>query len=62
VRTLLVIYLCLYYLLIAATIVTLWRSGLSDRLPREGIYGAIALAITLGGILALTSRRPPDQR
>ena len=55
-RLLLIIYLSVYYLLVAAAVVTLWRSGLIDHLPRGRTYVAIAIAIALGVVLALTSR------
>jgi hypothetical protein len=56
VRLLLIIYLTVYYLLVAAAVVTLWRTGLIDHLPRGRTYLAIAVAIALGVLLALTSR------
>jgi hypothetical protein len=57
VRSVLTIYLVLYYLLVAGAAVTVWRSGLIAHLPRGWTLAAFALAIALGVILFLTSRK-----
>lgn len=57
-RTLLKLYLCGYFLVIAAAVATIWRSGLIAHLDRGWTYGTIAGAILLGVLLALTSRKP----
>ena len=60
-RALLIVYLFVYYLLIAAATVTIWRSGLIDHLPRGWIYAAIGGAVALGGVLwASMKPRPPE--
>ena len=57
VRRALIVYLAAYYLLIAAAVVTLWRSGLMAHLHRGWTYSAIAFAVALGLVLWVTSRR-----
>ena len=50
------IYLALYYLLVAAAAVTLWRSSVITHLHRGWTYSAIAVAVALGVLLWATSR------
>ena len=59
-RALLIVYLCVYYLLIAAATVTIWRAGLIDHLPRGWTYAAIGGAVALGVVLyeIVTGQRP----
>lgn len=56
-RRALILYLALYYLLIAGAAATLWRSGLIAHLDRGWTYSLIAFAVALGMLLALLSRR-----
>jgi hypothetical protein len=56
VRRALIVYLAAYYLLIAAAVVTLWRSGLMAHLHPGWTYSAIAFAVALGLVLWVTSR------
>ena len=56
-RRALILYLALYYLLIAGAAATLWRSGLIVHLDRAWTYSIIAFAMALGALLALLSRR-----
>jgi hypothetical protein len=56
-RIALMIYLLIYYLLLAGAAVTLWRSGLLTHLPRGWTVGAFTLAAALGIVLWLTSRK-----
>jgi hypothetical protein len=55
-RRALIVYLVAYYLLIAAAVVTLWRSGLMTHLHRGWTCSAIAVAVALGLVLWATSR------
>ena len=56
-RRALMLYLFLYYLVLAGAAVTLWRSGLITHLPRGWTYSAIAAAVGLGLLLWVTSRK-----
>ena len=56
VRRALLVYLAAYYLVIAAAVLTLWRSGLIAHLHRGWTYSAIAFAVALGLVLWATSR------
>ena len=53
----LIVYLVVYYLLVAAAVATLWRSGVVSHLPRGWTYSLIALALALGALLWVTSRK-----
>ena len=53
----LTIYLVLYYLILAAAAVTLWRSGLIMHLHRGWTYAAFVFAAGLGVLLRVTSRK-----
>jgi hypothetical protein len=57
VRRALIIYLLVYYLLLAGAAVTLWRSGLILHLPRGWTYSAMAIAVGLGALLWVASRK-----
>jgi hypothetical protein len=56
-RRALAIYLFLYYLLIASAAATVWRSGLITHLHRGWTYTAFAVAVALGVLLWVTSRK-----
>jgi hypothetical protein len=53
----LIVYLVVYYLLVAGAVATLWRSGLISHLHRGWTYSLIALALALGAALWVTSRK-----
>jgi hypothetical protein len=55
-RLALVLYLAIYYVLVAGAVATLWRSGLIDDLHVGWTLAAVGLALSLGGLLAITSR------
>ena len=57
VRRALIIYLTVYYLLVAGGVATLWRSGLIAHFHIGWTYSAIAFAVALGILLWATSRR-----
>jgi hypothetical protein len=57
VRRALIVYLVVYYLLLAGAVVTLWRSGLIEDLHRGWTYVAIAIGVVLGVLLWVSSRR-----
>jgi hypothetical protein len=57
VRRLLIVYLVVYYLLVAGAVATLWRSGVIDHLQTGWTYSLIALALALGALLWVTSRK-----
>ena len=54
----LIAYLILYFASVVGAIVTVWRSGLVDEIGRPTVYTAIAIALALGALLALVSRKP----
>lgn len=56
-RRLLIVYLVVYYLLVAGAVATLWRSGVIDHLHAGWTYSLIALALALGAVLWITSRK-----
>jgi hypothetical protein len=56
-RRLLIVYLVLYYAVIAGAVVTVWRSGLIAHFERTWTFLAIAVALALGGLLAVLSRK-----
>ena len=56
-RRVLIVYLSVYYLLIAGAIVTIWRAGLIAHLPGVWTIAAIALAAALGALLWAASRK-----
>ena len=56
-RRVLIVYLVVYYLLVAGAVATLWRSGVIDHLHAGSTYSLIALAIALGALLWVTSRK-----
>ena len=62
-RRVLIVYLVVYYAVVAGAVVTLSRSGITTELPRRWTYPAIAIAVALGILLWATSRptRRPDQ-
>jgi hypothetical protein len=60
VRRALAIYLCVYYLLVVGAALTVWQSGLINHLPQGLTYAAFAIAVALGALLWVTSRKPPD--
>jgi hypothetical protein len=57
VRRALIVYLVVYYLLVAGGVATLWQSGLISHLPRGWTYSLIASALALGALLWVTSRK-----
>jgi hypothetical protein len=57
VRRLLIVYLVVYYLLVAGAVATLWRSGVIAHLQTGWTYSLIALALALGALLWVTSRK-----
>jgi hypothetical protein len=57
VRHALIVYLVVYYLLVAAAVATLWRSGLINHFHRGWTYSLIAAALALGALLWITSRK-----
>lgn len=56
-RRALILYLAVYYLLIAGAVTTIWRSGLSAYFDRTWTVLAITVSVALGVILALLSRK-----
>ena len=56
-RRALIIYLVVYYVLVAGAVATLWRSGLIAHLDRGWTYAVIALAVASGGLLWALSRK-----
>ena len=56
-RRALIVYLVLYYLLVAGAVATLWRSGVINHLHAVWTYSLIALALALGALLWITSRK-----
>jgi hypothetical protein len=56
-RTLLKIWLVVYFLLVAAAAVTSWRAGLLAHVHRGWAVAALAIALLPGILLALLSRR-----
>lgn len=56
-RRVLIVYLVVYYLLVAGAVATLWRSGVIDHLHAGWTYSLIALALALGALLWVTSRK-----
>ena len=57
VRRALIIYLAVYYLLVAGAVLTLWRSGLIAHLHPGWTGSAIAFAVALGVLLWTTSHK-----
>lgn len=53
----LIVYLVAYYLLVAGAVATLWRSGVIGHLHGGWTYLVIALALALGVLLWVTSRK-----
>ena len=53
----LIVYLAVYYLLIAGAVVTLWRSGLITHLHRGWTYASIAVALVFGAVLWASFRQ-----
>ena len=58
----LIVYLVVYYLLIAGAVVTLWRSGLITHLHRGWTYASIAVGIAFGALLWASFRRSSGNR
>ena len=56
-RRLLIVYLVVYYGVIAGAVVTVWRSGLITHFDRSWTFLTIAFALALGGLLAVLSRK-----
>ena len=56
-RRVLIVYLVVYYLLVAGAVATLWRSGVINHLHAGWTYLLIALAVALGALLWITSRK-----
>lgn len=56
-RRLLIVYLVVYYLLVAGAVATLWRSGVIDHLHAGWTYSLIAVALALGALLWITSHK-----
>ena len=56
-RRALIAYLLVYYAVVAGAVVTVWRSGLIAHLDRAWMLLAIAVAVTLGAILGVLSRK-----
>lgn len=54
----LIAYLVLYFASVIGAVVTLWRAGLVDEVGRPRVFMAIAIAVALGALLALVSRKP----
>ena len=54
----LIAYLFLYFAAVAGAVVTLWQAGLVDEIGRPRVYTAIAVAVALGVLLILVSRKP----
>jgi hypothetical protein len=57
VRRALIIYLAVYFALVAGAVTTMWRSGLVMHFDRTWTIVAILFAVTLGGLLAALSRK-----
>jgi hypothetical protein len=55
-RRALIVYLAVYFALVAGAVATLWRSGLVMHLDRTWTIAAILFAVALGGLLAVLSR------
>ena len=53
----LIAYLLVYYVVVAGAVVTVWRSGLIAHLDRAWTFLTIAVAVILGAILALVTRK-----
>ena len=56
-RRVLIVYLVVYYLLVAGAVATLWRSGVINHLHAGWTYSLIVLALALGALLWVTSRK-----
>jgi hypothetical protein len=56
VRRLLILYLVVYYILVAGALATMWRSGILGHLDRAWTIMAVVVAVALGAILAVLSR------
>lgn len=52
-------YLILYYLLLTGAVVALWQAGVLAQIPVIWTALVLLFAIGLGGVLAVTSIRPP---
>jgi hypothetical protein len=57
VRRVLIVYLVVYYLLVAGAVATLWHSGVINHLHAGWTYSLLALAVALGALLWITSRK-----
>ena len=53
----LLVYLIVYYVLVAGALVTLWRADLIQHLHRGWTYGSIVFAVALGALLWLSFRK-----
>lgn len=56
-RRALIAYLLVYYAVVAGAVVTVWRSGLIAHLDRAWTFLTIAVAVMLGAILAVLTRK-----
>ena len=56
-RRVLIVYLVVYYLLVAGAVVTLWRADVIHHLHAGWTYSLIALAFALGALLWVASRK-----
>jgi hypothetical protein len=56
-RRVLILYLVVYYVVLAGAVVTVWRSGLITHLDRAWTLVAIAFAVALGALLMVVSRK-----
>jgi hypothetical protein len=56
-RRLMIVYLVVYYAIIAGAAVTVWRSGLISHFGGTWTLLAITVAVALGGLLAALSRK-----
>lgn len=52
-------YLIVYFALLLAALVALWRGQVLSRLPVEWVLLALVTAIVLGVLLAVVSRNTP---
>jgi formate-dependent nitrite reductase membrane component NrfD len=53
------VYLAIYFLLLVGAVVTLWQADILTHVPVLWLAAGLALAVGLGVVLGLTSRRRP---
>jgi formate-dependent nitrite reductase membrane component NrfD len=51
------VYLAVYFLLLVGAVVSLWQADILTHVPVLWLAAGLALAVGLGVVLALTSRR-----